>query len=81
MLSVHESTWSKEKKMHTCCGSMHSYHKTSCPVRRSLPQIPGRASDPLFVRVHELKNEGLTSGQIAHEMGLPLDQVNELFVQ
>jgi len=79
MLSTHEPTWSKELKMHTCCGSKHSYHKGNCPVNGT--RIPGRASDPDFIRVQNLKLEDLTSGEVAKRLNMPLDQVNELWVQ
>lgn len=80
MLSVHEPTWDKELKKHTCCGSLHSYHKSSCPSKNS--SIPGRTSDPDFIRVQQLKAEkpGITSGQVAKELRMPLAQVNDLWI-
>lgn len=80
MLSVHEPTWSKALKQHTCCGSTHSYHKHNCPVRNG--RIPGRASDPEFLQIQAMKaaNPGITSGEVARELNMPLDQVNEMWV-
>jgi hypothetical protein len=79
MLSVHEPTWDKQKRMHTCCGSHHSYHKGHCPVKGV--RIPGRASDPEFMKVQEAKSEGLTSGDVAKKLNMPLEQVNELWIE
>lgn len=77
MFSVHEPTWSRELKQHLCCGSTHSYHKHSCVVRNT--RIPGRSSDENFVRIQALKSHGLTSGEVAAELKLPLEQVNDLW--
>lgn len=79
MFSVHEATWDRETKRHTCCGSAHSYHRTNCQVRK-LNVPPGRTSDPDFVNVQILKKDGLNSGQIARRLNLPLEYVNELFI-
>jgi len=79
MLSANEPTWDKEKGCHTCCGSTHSpSHKSWCPNRKST--IPGRSSDPDFVNVQELKAQGLSSGEVAKRLNIPLDQVNELWI-
>jgi hypothetical protein len=78
-MSVHEPTWSRELKMHTCCGSKHAYHVSSCPVRKAF-MIPGRPGDPNFIKVQALKLEGLNSLQIATQLSLALDEVNELFI-
>lgn len=78
-MSVHEATWNRETKMHNCCSSKHSYHKLSCPSRQK-DSIPGRMSDPNFVRVQDLKAEGLNSQQIATRLNLPLEMINDLFV-
>lgn len=79
MLSVNESTWSKTLKQHTCCGSTHSYHEGSCPIRNT--RIPGRSSDPDYVRVQAMKasNPGITSRDVANELNMPIDQVNDLW--
>lgn len=80
MLSTAEPTWDKALKQHTCCGSTHSYHKKTCPVRSN--RIPGRSSDPDFIRIQAMKaaNPGITSREVARELVMPLDQVNELWV-
>lgn len=72
------STWNKEHGYHVCCGSRHTYHKSTCPNRAA--GIPGRASDPEFISVQTCKADGLTSGQCARRLNMPLDQVNELWV-
>lgn len=71
------NTWDKKNKRHTCCGSKHTYHRSSCPNRMSA--IPGRMSDPDFINVQSCKAEGYTSGQCAISLGMPLAQVNELW--
>ena len=80
MLSVHEPTWDKALKQHTCCGSSHSYHKGGCPMKSI--RIPGRTSDPVFVQVQSMKaaNPNITSGEVARELNMPLDQVNEFWI-
>lgn len=78
MLSVHEPTWSKEMRMHVCCGSRHSYHRSSCTEKNN--RAPGRASDPDYVQIQALKQAGLSSGEVANELKLPLDQVNEMWI-
>lgn len=81
MFSAHDVTWDRELKKHSCCGSKHSYHMSSCSIRNST--IPGRASDPDFVMVQRLKeqNPGITSKEVAREMNLPLAQINDLWIQ
>lgn len=81
MLSSHEPTWDMQLKQHTCCGSTHSYHLSFCPNRNKT--IPGRSSDPDFLAVQSMKtaNPELTSKDIARELNMPLDQVNELWSQ
>lgn len=81
MFSVHEVTWSKEKKCHVCCGSTHSYHKTGCKIRREQSHTPpGRASDPDFMNIQHLKQQGMNSREIAKQLKLPLELVNNLFL-
>lgn len=75
---VPDSTWDRKLKRHSCCGSKHSYHRGSCPNRRLHPH--GRTSDPDFLRVQDCKAEGLTSGQCAARLNMPLGQVNELWI-
>ena len=77
MLSTKEPTWNKLQKLHTCCGSPHSYHKGNCPVKGS--KIPGRMSDPEFVQVQDLKLQGLNSREISRQLNLPLEHVNDLW--
>lgn len=71
-------TWDKEKRCHTCCGSKHTYHKGNCVHRVS--GIPGRSSDPDFINVQTCKADGLTSGQCAKKLNMPLDQVNDFWL-
>lgn len=71
-------TWNKEIGRHTCCGSNHTYHKSTCPNRTA--GIPGRASDPEFINVQTCKADGNTSGECAKRLNMPLDQVNELWL-
>ena len=78
MMSVHEPTWSKLEHKHVCCGSTHSYHKTWCPSKK-ISNVPGRLSDPEYIRVQELKADGKNSSEIAQELGLALEHVNELY--
>lgn len=70
-------TWDPIEKKHKCCGSKHSYHYSSCPERN---KIPGRASDPDWQKVQQCKAEGITSGDCAKREGMPLDQVNDLWL-
>lgn len=77
-MAVHGDTWNKELGCHSCCGSKHTYHKSTCQLRA--PKIPGRVSDPEFIKVQSCKGEGLTSGQCAATLNMPLDQVNDLWV-
>lgn len=70
--------WNNDHVYHQCCGSKHTYHKTTCPNRRG--GIPGRASDPDFLNVQDCKASGLSSGQCAARLNMPLDQVNDLWV-
>ena len=77
-MAVHGDTWNKAIGAHTCCGSKHTYHKSTC-ARRG-PMIPGRLSDPEFMKVQSCKENGLTSGQCASHLNMPLDQVNDLWV-
>lgn len=77
MLSSSEPTWDDQKKEHTCCGSKHSYHYSSCPKRTA---IPGRLSDPDFQKVQDLKEKGVGSSDVAKQLGLPLEQVNDLWI-
>lgn len=79
-MSVHEPTWDKERKAHTCCGSTHSYHKTSCPIRREQQPIDDRTANPNFAKVQEMKYSGMTSGDVARWLGLELEEVNSLWV-
>lgn len=72
-------TWDKEKKCHTCCGSKHTYHKSTCPNR--VAGIPGRASDPDFIKVQQCKADGFTSTQCSGLLCMPLDQVNDLWIK
>ena len=74
---AHGPTWDEDKKQHKCCGSKHSYHNSSCPERS---KIPGRASDPDWQKVHSCKDSGLSSGECAAKLGMPLDQVNDLWL-
>ncbi len=77
MLSVNESTWDKNLRAHTCCGSTHSYHKYNCATRKQI--IPGRTSDPTFVSIQDLKRQGLNSKEVARELNIPISQVNDLW--
>lgn len=81
MLSTHEPTWDKTLRRHTCCGSIHSYHKSNCPTRKAM--IPGRSSDPDFIAVQTMKNANpdMSSFEVARFLNLPLDQVNDLWIQ
>lgn len=72
------NTWDKEKKCHTCCGSKHTYHRSTCQFRNV--GIPGRSSDPEFISVQTCKADGLSSGECSKRLNMPLDQVNELWV-
>lgn len=42
---------------------------------------PGRESDPLFIKIQELKTQDpdMTSLQMARILQIPLEQVNDLF--
>lgn len=71
-------TWDKERKCHTCCGSKHTYHKSTCKNRTA--GIPGRASDPDFINVQACKKRGASSGECAAQLNMPLEQVNDLWV-
>lgn len=71
-------TWDKENGYHTCCGSRHTYHKSTCAMR--VAGIPGRASDPDFINVQTCKADGCTSGECAKRLNMPLDQVNEFWI-
>lgn len=78
MLSLHEPTWNKSLGHHTCCGSKHSYHYSSCPMRKN--SIPGRSSDPDFMKIQDLKDAGFSSSEVAKQLGLPLAQVNDMWI-
>lgn len=71
-------TWDPVEKRYTCCGSRNAYHYASCPLRK---KIPGRASDKDWQAVQDCKHDGYTSQQCAATLGMPLDQVNELWIQ
>lgn len=72
------STWDKDLKQHTCCGSQHTYHKSTCVNRRG--GIPGRMSDPDFLAVQACKADDLNSFQCARRLNMPVEQVNDLWL-
>lgn len=83
-MSVHEATWDEKKKVHTCCGSKHSYHLTSCKVRNAKPTMTA-LDEELKIRIRDMKVDGMTSGDIFTVLkyeypGLTLKKVNDLFV-
>lgn len=78
MLSVHEATWNKETKRHSCCGSPHTYHYGHCPTRSAI--VPGRLADPTLIDVQELKSQGLNSSEVAKRLGLAISHVNDLWI-
>lgn len=71
-------TWNKEAGCHSCCDSRHTYHKSTCHLRRE--KAPGRTTDPDFMNVQDCKAEGLSSNQCASRLNMPLEQVNDLWV-
>lgn len=83
--SKRDSTWDQKKHMHTCCGSKHgAYHKSACPIRNGdisdLKMNAAREIDPVKLRVRELKEQGYTSIVVAEKLGMPLKDVNKLWI-
>lgn len=96
--SVNDSSWDRAAKIHRCCGSRKSvYHRASCPVRsgdlsdvrlyeKPRPPAPDPASTAgLRLRIRELKEQGMNSGQVyaqlQHEGAqVTLAEVNRLYV-
>ena len=83
--SKRDSSWDPALRMHTCCESKHgAYHKASCRIRNgdiSDLKLRGTAPPPPEkAKVQELKAQGLTSGQIAEELGMKLREVNKLWI-
>lgn len=84
--SKKDATWDKVLLWHTCCGSRHgAYHKAACPIRSGdISDLQLRESekevDPVKLRVRELKAQGLTSEQVAAELGMQLRDVNKFWI-
>lgn len=83
--SKRDATWDRTTGTHVCCGSKHgSFHKVACRVRLAdtsdLKLRSAAPLDPMKARVRALKEQGLTSGEVARELDLKLREVNKLWI-